>query len=335
MKKSLQAIAKVERLGSLSTEFVEEIHLSSGGDLRHAIFAMQFQCSSSMMTTAIARRTRNNDEDSSSSGGAKKDAKLSTFHALGKLLYAKQKPSMQQQYHDFDEDFMEDDDATSSHPSSQHNATVWNQSKWNDGRGPLEFVPEEVLGRIDMGLGSALTFLSYHSPDFFTDVTDLSRSFDLLSDAATFVDYQYVGQSSDGPFPRQYAACIGGRAVADGNKHPAPPQFRQFTAPKVFSVMKKNRENEIKIEQLRKRLSTTMGGRGGSGSGKEKTSIHDNIGSAQQFVTDSLPYMRTVIPQGKCNGLILSLVFLLYTNLTLYSDCLLLSLFCPQMSTMR
>ena len=313
MKKSLQAIAKVERLGSLSTEFVEEIHLSSGGDLRHAIFAMQFQCSSSMTTTAIARRTSNNDEHSSSGGGAKKDAKLSTFHALGKLLYAKRKPSMQQQYHDFDDDFMEDHDVASSHPSLQPNATVWNQSKWNDGRGPLEFVPEEVLGRIDMGLGSALTFLSYHSPDFFTDVTDLSRSFDLLSDAATFVDYQYVVQTSDGPFPTQCAACIGGRAVADGNKHPVPPQFRQFTAPKVFSVMKKNRENEIKIEQLRKRLSTTMGGRGGSGSGKEKTSIHDNIGSAQQFVTDSLPYMRTVIPQGKFNELILSLIFLLYT----------------------
>ena len=127
------------------------------------------------------------------------------------------------------------------------------------------------------------------------------------------MDYQFVGQSSDGPFPTQYAACIGGRAVADGNKHPAPSQFRQFTAPKVFSVMKKNRENEIKIEQLRKRLSTTMGGRGSSGSGKEKTSIHDNIGSAQQFVTDSLPYMRTVIPQGKFNELILSLIFLLYT----------------------
>ena len=163
MKKSLQAIAKVERLGSLSTEFVEEIHLSSGGDLRHAIFAMQFQCSSSMMTTAMARRTSNNDEDSSSGGGAKKDAKLSTFHALGKLLYAKRKPIMQQQYHDFDDDFMEDDDATSSHPSSQPitTATVWNQSKWNDGRGPLEFVPEEVLGRIDgPWIGTYLPFLS-------------------------------------------------------------------------------------------------------------------------------------------------------------------------------
>ena len=325
MKKSLQAIAKVERLGSLSTEFVEEIHLSSGGDLRHAIFAMQFQCSSSMMTTAMARRTSNNDEDSSSGGGAKKDAKLSTFHALGKLLYAKRKPIMQQQYHDFDDDFTDDDDVASSHPSSHPNATVWNQSKLNDGRGPLEFVPEEVLGRIDMGLGSALTFLSYHSPDFFTDVTDLSRSFDLLSDAATFVDYQFVGQTTDGPFPTQYAACIGGRAVADGNKHPAPSQFRQFTAPKVFSVMKKNRENEIKIEQLRKRLSTTMGGRGSSGSGKEKTSIHDNIGSAQQFVTDSLPYMRTVIPQGKCNnGQVQRAYFVSHLpslyNLTLYNS---------------
>ena len=78
--------------------------------------------------------------------------------------------------------------------------------------------------------------------------------------------------------------------MADGNKHPAPPQFRQFSAPKVFGVLKKNRENEARIGQLRKRLSVGGGAR---------TSMHDNVGSAHQFVTDSLPYMRAVIPQGE------------------------------------
>ncbi|KAL7534070.1 hypothetical protein ACHAXR_006427, partial [Thalassiosira sp. AJA248-18] len=274
MKKCLQSIAKAEGLGknSLSADFFEETHLSSGGDLRHAIFAMQFRCCSSSAQATITSSSNNNNGNS-----AKKDKKMSTFHALGKLLYAKRKPRVQ---YDSDDDL--DDGLSSS------SAPALARTKWDDGRGPLDFAPDEVLNNIDMGVGSAISFLSYHSPDFFTDVTDLSRSFDLLSDATTFLDR--FGQT-EGPFPMEYASCIGGRAVADGNKNPAPPQFRQFSTPKVFSVVKKNRENETKIEHLRKRLS--------SGGGGQRTSIHDNIGSAQQFVTDSLPYMRAVIPQGK------------------------------------
>ena len=296
MKKALQSIAKVERLGTLSTEFVEEMHLSSGGDLRHAIFALQFQ-SSTMMMTSRSKSSRKSSEECGST--AKKDAKLSTFHALGKLLYAKRKPATRHRHHHHDSDGDSMDSSAQRLPSSSQ-STVWNQSKWNDGRGPLEFVPEEVLSRVDMTLSSAMSFISFHSPDFFMDVTDLSRSFDLISDSATFMDYQFSSSqnSTDGPFPMQYASCIGGRAVADGNRHPAPPQFRQFTAPKVFSIMKKNHENEYKIDKLRKRLS--LGSRH-SGTSQEggggMTSIHDNIGSAQQFVTDSLPYMRNVIPQ--------------------------------------
>ena len=296
MKKALQSIAKVERLGSLSTEFVEEMHLSSGGDLRHAIFALQFQSSTMMMTSRSRSSNRKSEEGGSTT--TKKDAKLSTFHALGKLLYAKRKPATQQHHHhDSDDDSM--DGSAQRGPPSSSQSTTWNQSKWNDERGPLEFVPEDVLSRVDMTLSSAMSFISFHSPDFFMDVTDLSRSFDLISDSATFMDYQFSSSqnSTDGPFPMQYASCIGGRAVADGNRHPAPPQFRQFTAPKVFSVMKKNRENEYKIDKLRKRLSLGSSRSGTSQDGGGITSIHDNIGSAQQFVTDSLPYMRSVIPQ--------------------------------------
>ena len=45
----------------------------------------------------------------------------------------------------------------------------------------------------------------------------------------------------------------------DGNKHLAPPMFRQFVSPNVFGVMKKNRGNKVKIEKLRKRLSISGG----------------------------------------------------------------------------
>ena len=280
MKKCLQSIAKAERLSSsgLSAEFFEETHLSSGGDLRHAIFAMQFRCSTGDGGT---RGKSNSNNDCSI---AKKDAKLSTFHALGKLLYAKRKqPSRVNHSYDSDDSMAVD----TSPPSA---AAASGSSKWDDGRGQLEFVPEDVLSRIDMCTEAAVTFLSYHGPDFFTDAADLRRSLDHVSDAVTFLDGWFVVGQADGPFPAEYARCVGGRAVAEGNLHPAPPRFRQFTAPKVFSVMKKNRENEAKIERLRKRLSASSG---------QKTSVHDYIGSAHQFVTDSLPYLRTVIPDGK------------------------------------
>jgi hypothetical protein len=64
--------------------------------------------------------------------------------------------------------------------------------------------------------------------------------------------------------------------------------------------MKKNHENENKIKHLRKRLSAVSSSGGDDSSyhdGGSKTSIRENIGSATQFVTNSLPYIRIIIPQ--------------------------------------
>lgn len=267
MKKCLQSIARAEGLlGSslgrrrapsfLPEEFFEEAHLTSGGDLRHAIFALQFRCAGRPSTGIGGAGPSRNKES------ARKDAKLSTFHALGKLLYAKRGPAPR-----------------------RRDAGTAGVAKWDDGRGPLGFVPEDVLGRIDMGMGPALSFLACHSPDYHTDASDLGRTLGLLSDAAAFADR--FGQD-DGPFPTEYAACLGGRAVAEGNRRPAPPKFRQLTTPGVFAVTRKARENEGRIDKLRRRLSTCGGG---------MALLHDDVGSAHQFVTDSLPYMRTIIPQ--------------------------------------
>ena len=249
MKKCLQSIAKAEGLGTLSSEFFEEMHLSSGGDMRHAVLAMQFRFSS--------RNIRHHDSKGKES--TKRDTKLSMFHALGKLIHAKRKPICQD--------------------------TLDETKMWDDGRGPLEFDPEDVLSRSGMGVGSAISFLSYHCPDYFTDITEMSRAFDRFSEADLFVSRMYQG-GGDGAFPLDYASSIGSRTIADTNKTPAPPAFRQLSAPKVFSVMTKSSENEVKMDQLRKRLSL------GSG----KIALDSNIGSAHRFVTESLPHMRFILP---------------------------------------
>ncbi|KAL7519406.1 hypothetical protein ACHAWX_004168 [Stephanocyclus meneghinianus] len=253
MKKCVESIAKSEGLGRLPTDFIEELHLSSGGDIRHAIFALQFQYG-----------TKGTRFVSNKFGATKRDVKLSSFHALGKLLYAKRKLRCHDSLH--------------STPSIASCVDIW-----DDGRGPLEFIPEQVLDQTDMGTGSAISFLSYHSPEFFTDITELSRAFETISDAGSLLD-RYG--ASDGPFPMDYASSLGGRAIADANKNPAPSQFRQLSAPKVFDVLKKQRENEDKMDKLRKRLSE----------GRQKIGINETIGSAHQFVTDSLPYLKSIIP---------------------------------------
>jgi cell cycle checkpoint protein len=248
MKKCLQSIAKVEGIGTLTSDFCEEIHLSSGGDMRHAVLAMQFRFSSS------STRQQHVGKEST-----KRDTKLSMFHALGKLIHAKRKPLCQD--------------------------TTEETKMWDDGRGPLEFDPEDILSRSGMAVGSAVSFLSYHCPDYFTDITEMSQAFDRFSDSDMFVSRFYQGGA--GQSTLEYASSIASRAIADSNRTPAPPAFRQLSAPKVFGVMKKCSENEVKMDQLRKRLSLGGG----------KIALDSNIGSAHRFVTESLPHMRSILPE--------------------------------------
>lgn len=140
MKKILDKIAKHQHL-QISSDFVEELHLQSGGDVRHAIMTLQFQSAGLISSALSVSSTRHND----------RDKKLSTFHALGKLLYAKRK---------IDE----------------------------NGKERLAFDPEEILARSDLGVGGSLRFLEYHSPDFFTSIEDLSNAYSLFSDATTLLD---------------------------------------------------------------------------------------------------------------------------------------------------
>ena len=137
-KKVLEHIGKQINC-KISTTLFEELHLQSGGDIRHAIMNLQLQ---STGLSSLRGRSRL---------GNNRDVKLSTFHALGKLLYAK-------------------------------------RVEKDDGRSVLDFDPEEILERSDLGTRSSLRFLEHHSVDFFTDITELSNAFELYSDAATILD---------------------------------------------------------------------------------------------------------------------------------------------------
>ena len=142
MRKILEKIA-IRQNCKIPSTFLEELHLNSGGDVRHAIMTLQLQSTGLQSLVPTASRSSRDNE---------RDKKLSTFHALGKMLYAKRK---------IDGD---------------------------SGMQVLAFDPEKILARSDLGVAGSLRFLEYHSPDFFTEVEDLGDAYALFSDAATLLD---------------------------------------------------------------------------------------------------------------------------------------------------
>jgi len=138
-KRIVQKIAR-ERNFTVPPGLIEELHLQTGGDLRSALMTLQF------LSTGLKTL------HSEAKGGCnKRDAKLSTFHALGRLLYSKREV----------DEF---------------------------GRSRLAFDPEGILERSDLGVGGSLRFLEYHSVDFFTDTEDIANAYCLFSDAAMLLD---------------------------------------------------------------------------------------------------------------------------------------------------
>ena len=265
MKSNMKDIMKKEGISmsiqrSVNT-YLEELHLQSGGDMRHAIMNVQFRVGAGQFAGSSSL---NKVQECS-----QKDTKLSTFHALGKLLYAKR--------------LAEKDVKTkqircgSSEGEINYHGCEWNR----DRRPPLQFNPERVLEEGDIGISGAISFVQFHSPDFFSDIMELSAAFDTLSDSAFLMCH-----SSD---LSDYAVSLCSRAVGDTNKHPAPSKFRQLTAPKMYEIMRKRRENSIKIEQVCRRLSYR----------DHHVSLDINTRSPAQFATQELPFIKSIIPEGE------------------------------------
>ena len=75
LKRCLESVAKAEGL-RLTSALHDDLHLQSGGDIRHALLTLQFDMAVTSAKKGIPSEGR-------------RDHRLSAFHALGKLLYAK------------------------------------------------------------------------------------------------------------------------------------------------------------------------------------------------------------------------------------------------------
>ena len=252
--KALQRVAADQGF-AITKYHAQNLHQQTHGDLRSAIYTLQFEHTGGCSQKKAAPGT--------TTTLATHDQKLSTFHALGKLLYAKRK-SLQPK----------------------------NRSRTDD-RGPLEFDPENVIEQSAADIGSVLSFVGFHGVDFFSDVSELSGALDHFSDAAFLLDRpslqqgRYSHGSHNSLFPNAYAASLAGRAVAHANRHPAPNKFRSFSAPKVFEVMRKRRENQWQLQYLDQRLSA---------------SHRLALGRSGLLASDQLPYMRKLLPAHVLGG---------------------------------
>ena len=249
-----------------SYTYMDELYDRCNGDLRFAITTLQFEMIGDTVSNHQLHSTRHGGlnrrmsstkrSTSIESKNAHRDSKLSPFHALGKLLYAKRLPNVAE-----------------------------------GARLPLEFDPDIVIQQTDMELGDILYFLSYHSVDFFTDVDDLSEAMSYFSDTSTLCDHQTTsGQSissSSSPSLINIATSMAGRVVAHANTHPAPHVFRALGAPKVYDMIRKRRGNQDRIEQYSQNIWLQENIR------NAKIGGHIN---ARTFGMDILPYIRCIIP---------------------------------------
>jgi hypothetical protein len=89
---------------------------------------------------------------------------------------------------------------------------------------------------------------------------------------------------------------LAGRAVANTNKHPTANKFRQFSSPKIFEIMRKRQQNEVTIQHLFKRLWSSPGM--AYAAGHEHLSLSSAFGATETLVTDFLPQMRIIFPNG-------------------------------------
>ena len=209
-RKVIQEIMVSEGAASSNTNYSDELHERCGGDLRFAISTLQVEMIGDAYESFLQSSGSNRKPKQ------QRDSKLSAFHALGKLLYAKRQ--------------------SASHKTSE--------------RPPLEFDPDCVIRQSDMDLGNILQFLSVHCVDFFTDINDVDAAMSYFSDAAAFCDHSSLSElSSTTSSLTDVASAMSSRIVAYTNRNPAPYSFRPLGAPKVYEVQRKRQANQDRIRR--------------------------------------------------------------------------------------
>uniref|UniRef100_A0A8K9VCW6 RAD17 checkpoint clamp loader component n=1 Tax=Oncorhynchus mykiss TaxID=8022 RepID=A0A8K9VCW6_ONCMY len=193
----------------------------SSGDIRSAINSLQFSSTSS--GRAVVKATRGKRKAKDSEGRDKelaiggKDSSLFLFRALGKILYCKR-------------------ESPEASEGSQGPSLPAHLSEHHRDR--LLVDPEAVVERSHMSGEFFSLYLQQNYLEFFSDVEDVARASEYLSDA-DFLTAEWSSRSTMG----EYGSSVATRGLLHSNSGHVAGGFRPLHKPNWLLVNKKYREN--------------------------------------------------------------------------------------------
>ncbi|XP_020530752.1 cell cycle checkpoint protein RAD17 isoform X3 [Amborella trichopoda] len=254
IKKTLVRICR-EEMCSVTPEWIDHIAKGSGGDIRHAITALQYlclrpnllvslplsipiSCSSKGepgVVTSVQSFEGLDEKFFSLSMG--RDETLSLFHALGKFLHNKrdteQPADLGQGYFQLQEMFMR-------YPLKMDAPEKILSQAYAEASSVADFLHENVLDFIsDEAVDDAVTIASYLSDSDCLSATLTIRGSSGSSSILSRHDSKNVSQ--------QVAASVAVRGVLFGNSHPLPSRWHSIRSPKLWQIKQLSfiKKNEI------------------------------------------------------------------------------------------
>ena len=255
IKKLLTRITGAEKC-RLSGDYISAIAENCGGDLRHAISSLQFQCTghksrntkekeafefgnarNSALEDAVIRGS-DFEGGTSSSPTYGRDNTFSLYHALGKFLHNKRH---------------------SDQPSeaAQESLLVLKEQYR---RHPLNMeVPERILAEAQIEFSTLAAFLHENVLDFVDEeaIDDVADILTYLSDADALLGRRPKGSSSfssslndiSGSHIAALAAgTVAARGVLFANTHPAPRKWQSVRAPMLWQADRLLSEKKVYLQ---------------------------------------------------------------------------------------
>lgn len=226
-----------------SKAVIESISMSSAGDIRGAINALQFACLKDthdlLPTTSKGRQSKKKtskeaskskragnkssaDLDSTLAAIGGRDTSLFLFRALGKILYCKR------------------DD-----PSNHSELAKLPSHLGEHERDPLSLNPEDVIEKCNLSGDYFNAYLHQNYLEFFSEISDVVRASEYLSDS-DFMTFEWSTRS----ILEEYAASIATRGMLHSNssrsKHSSTGSglgWKPLHKPQWYSTCKTERQN--------------------------------------------------------------------------------------------
>ncbi|XP_052688808.1 cell cycle checkpoint protein RAD17-like isoform X8 [Crassostrea angulata] len=226
-----------------SKAVIESISMSSAGDIRGAINALQFACLKDthdlLPTTSKGRQSKKKtsgeaskskragnkssaDSDSTLAAIGGRDTSLFLFRALGKILYCKR-------------------DDPSNHPELAKLPPHLREHE----RDPLSLNPEDVIEKCNLSGDYFNAYLHQNYLEFFSEISDVVRASEYLSDS-DFMTFEWSTQS----ILEEYASSIATRGMLHSNssrsKHSSTGSglgWKPLHKPQWYSTCKTERQN--------------------------------------------------------------------------------------------